>query len=220
WEGASFKEMSFDDIATYMGIHKQKASRVLGALKDYYGVVEKSESGFWRLTDAGKRAGKDERAAMVEILSKNQMFADLYKTFGSEQATEGAILTYIQNKYKGVDAKEVKQRFIDAKTVINEGDSDTKIAGREGSEGDIIKWLNVIQLKYTLKPPEEDISELVNRVVNEFGESDDIAIKIILEGIKENKENREVLIVLVKSLLGYAYKKYPSLILLANREKS
>ena len=192
WKKAQYNEMTFEDINTCIKLHPQKAVRVLAILRDYYGVVEKTDSGYWRLTDAGKRVVRGDLMALKEVFSKNEMFSDLYNKFGSKNVTEGVILDYIKKNYKGIDAEEVKRRLLEGRKIIKDHTiQPPELAGQKVSQDFA---LSLFQLRYALKPPSNtEIGNLVEKVVEKLSKSGDDVLKLISELMTEKKNDREEL---------------------------
>lgn len=190
WNKANYGELSYTEIGSLFGLHAQKVVRVLNILKEYYGVVEKTERGGWRLTDAGIRAAKNDYTALKEVFSKDKMFADLYATFGDGNVSNGVILNHIKKNYKGVDAEEAKLRLLDGIKIM-------KAASIQGAPNQTIQKisqdfvLSIFQLRYALKPPsDKGLENLVEKVVKKLSESNDSVLKLISELMAEKKSNK------------------------------
>ncbi len=185
WKKAGFKEMSFDDIKELTRLHQQKLVRVLGALSGKYGVIEKTDAGYWRLTDAGQRVGKDDPTGLKQVFQKDTMFAELYSKWGDKEVTPGVIRDYVERNFKGVNAKEVTKRFQQGKNIIREHTSQAQ-KNQLGSIMGGELTLTLFQLKYALNPPSnQEIRNIVRGVVKTFAESDDRVLKLISELMEE-----------------------------------
>jgi len=201
WQKAQYNEMAFKDMSSFMGLHPKKAVRVLNTLKDFYGVIEKTESGYWRLTDVGKRAVRNEHTALKEIFSKNPMFAELHNTFGSKSVTEGVILDHIRKKYKGVDVEEAKRRLLEGISIIGQNKKDGYEHPNQNMSQDFI--LPLFQLRYALKPPSnEEIENLVEKVAIGLKGSNDDVLKFISGLMIEKKKERGELVNLLDKAMS------------------
>lgn len=204
WDKAQYNEMSFNDVSSLMKLHEKKCTRVLGTLKDYYGVIEKTDQGSWRLTEAGKRVVRGDPLALKEVFSKNQMFSDLYQNFGGDRKVmDGVILEYINKSYKGVDAEEVKRRLLEGVKIIKDR---TMRRPPELTEPEVSQdfVLPLFQLRYALRPPSDaEIENLVEKVVEKLSKSSDDVLKLISELMTEKKDDRKE----VANLLDRAMKK-------------
>ncbi len=199
WQKAEYREISFGEISKFMKLHEKKAARVLNTLRDFYGIVEKSDTGSWRLTETGKRVAKHDATGLKESFSKDAMFADLMSTYGNKEVTEGVIQDYIKKRYKGVDSEEVKNRFIDAKKIIDGGHPTTTSSHISGKTvtGDTFS-LSLLRLKYILDPPtNEQISELVSHLAKTLKESNDDTLQLLAELMEEKKHDKKELANLV-----------------------
>jgi len=203
WDKAQYKNMSFSEISEFMNLHPHKATRVLSVLRDYYGVVEQTEDKLWRLTDTGKRIAKNDVIAMKEVFSKNPMFSDLLNRYIDTDVTQGAILDYIKDNYKGCDAVEVRKRLNDGIEIIKKHSVKTS---PEQSVKEVSPELAipVFQLLYALKPPtDKEIENLVEKVAKVLSESNDDVLKLISDLMLEKKKDKKELL----KLLDRAMKK-------------
>lgn len=203
WEKAQYNEVSFKEISSFMKVHEKKAVRILNALQDFYGVVEKTPSNNWRLTDAGKRLVKNDSLALKEVFTKNPMFAELYNNFGNKQVTEGVILDYIRKKYKYVDVEEVKRRLMEGLEIIKKGSQQKHQEHADVSiKQDSI--LPLFQLRYALKPAtREEIEALAIKVEKILEDSGDDTLKLLAELMQEKRKDHGEL----ANLLDKAMKK-------------
>jgi hypothetical protein len=166
--------------------------RVLGILKDYYGVVEKTDSGYWRLTDVGKRAGRGDPMALKEVFSKNEMFSDLYSEFGDKDVMPSVMLDYIKKNYRGTDAEEVKGRLLEGIKIIKDHPAQSHEQANQEVSQDFT--LPIFQLRYALRPPSDaEIDHLVGKVVENLSKSDDDVLKFISKlMIKKETDRKEL----------------------------
>jgi len=193
WDNVQYNEVSFKHIKSLMKLHEQKCVRVLGVLKDYYGVLEQTDAGYWRLTEAGRGVAKDDPSALKEVFSKDSMFSDLYQTFGDRNVMESVILDYIEKNYKGIDAEEATQRFLDGMQKIKEH-STQKSPGSGDKELLLDFVLSLFQLKYALTPPsDKEMGKLVDKVVEKLSKTNDDTLKLIAELMSEEKNSNEKL---------------------------
>src|SRR3989344_8412088 len=74
WKEAQGSDMSFDDIVEYTGFHQKKVVRILNALRDAYRIVEKTDSGEWRLTHIGKGVVDNNSTSLEEMFTAHFIF--------------------------------------------------------------------------------------------------------------------------------------------------
>ena len=110
--------MAFSEMRDYMGLEKGSDLAVSGALNKY-GLAEKDQSGYWRLTDLGKRVTQKDGVAMKEALERIPIFKDLSSRFWDQEVTPGVVEQHIRSKYKkGEYAIEIVRQFLEAKELI------------------------------------------------------------------------------------------------------
>lgn len=200
WDKAHYKEASYAEMSRFMGLSTPKGIRVLAMLRDFYGVIEKTEIGNWRLTDAGKRVARNDSMALKEAFSKNLMFADLYNNFGNKNVTEGVILAYIRKNFKGVDAEETKNRLMEGLNIIKQAKKDVPELGPTIIEND--NALSLLRLKYALKPPSKnEIEVLADSVIKILKTSTDDTLKLLSELMHEKRTNNEELLNLLNKAI-------------------
>jgi hypothetical protein len=200
WEQAHDSDMSFRDISEYMGVHPQKAVRVLSILEKSYGIIEKTEHGFYRLTTNGKLIAQNNFIALKETFSKDSMFNELLNNFLGKNVTDGALLEYIRKNYKYVDSEEIKQRLIDGMKIIQSVSGGIPTQKTDAS----VSALALFQLKYALNPPtEKEMEFLVTGAAISLKDSGDDVLKLIADLMLEKKKDKKEL----ASLLDRAMKK-------------
>jgi hypothetical protein len=210
YDSAGDKSMSFQELAEFMKLPKGISTPVVGAIKDYQ-LIEKSDLG-WRVSQLGKNAIFGDIEAVKQIFTKNPILADLYNKFGDQDVTPGIIESHLRSKYKkGKNVVLIIKRFLDGLDYIKSLESGKVYKPVEEIEPrDTAKWFKVIQLKYALNPsPKEEISKLADMVAKEFENVDDVALNTLSNSIKENKNNKEVLTILVDNLIKIAREEYP-----------
>lgn len=203
--------MSFSEMIESMKLKKGISTPTVGALYSY-GLIEKVGNIGWKVSELGKMGVLGDANSVKEAFEKNVIFRNLSMQFGDKQITSGIIVDYLKKQYKkGENVVLITNRFIEAMNFIN---SLKKNAPKQKeieavSSKDTAKWFKVIQLKYALKPPKEEISKLADIVAQEFENIDNTALKTLGRSIKENKNNKEILIVLVNNLIQIANEEYP-----------
>ena len=201
---------SFGAMAEAMEIKKAWATKAFGELSDDYGLIEKVDSG-WRVSGLGRRVVEREKSAVIEVLLKNKKMLELYDKFKDESVTKEFIEDYVKKKKTFITASLVADRFLEAINYINKLEVEGKPSPPPEPKAE---WFSVIQLKYALTPPkQEEISDLANEVAEGLKKNEDASIRILSNRIKQNLENRSVLITLVDSIVDILSEKYPILVL-------
>jgi hypothetical protein len=196
--------MSFSEISGHMGLQKGSDTPAMGALS-FYGFVEQSEGG-WRISTLGKKAINGEKESVRTAFEKVNLFRELSSQFGGKNVSTGLIMDYLKKRYrKGENVnKLIAERFLDGMEYISNlssGNQQTKHTETiEKSSNNII---NLIELKYALKPAEGvDIETLASKVHENFKNNSNHSVKVLSENINKSKKNKEALKVLVDSLLA------------------
>ena len=117
YEKIGDKTMTFDEMRVSMNVSRGACKAASGALAQY-GLAEKKYRG-WSLTDLGKRAAKKENLAIKAAFERISIYKDLSSHFWDTETTPGIIEQHIKSRYKkGEYAKEIVNRFLDAKIFI------------------------------------------------------------------------------------------------------
>lgn len=193
--------MSFSEISDYMGLQKGSNAPVIGALSSY-GFLEQGGGG-WKVSELGKRAINGEKEAIRSAFEKIDLFRELSSEFGGKNASLGLIEDYLKKKYrKGENVKIITQRF-------SEGMDYIKLSGPEKPqevqtmEKPSSKIIDLIELKYALKPAEQkDTETLAMKIYESFKDNPNKGVKVLAENIKKNKKNNAALRALVESVLA------------------
>jgi len=200
YDNVGDKSMSFREMTTFMKLPKGISTPAIGAISAYH-LIEKSNLG-WRVSDLGKNAIFNDVNSVKEAFTKNPIFADLYEKFGDKEVTAGIIENYIKSKYKkGGGVAVIINRFLEGLEYINglKGGKQFKSIETKQTNIDIT---NLLKLKYALNPPKkEEISKLAVTVSKDLESIEDISIKTISKSITKNKENSDVLNVLINNVL-------------------
>ncbi len=213
YEKAGDKTMSFSEMAEYMKLQKGSSTPAVGAVYEY-GLIERSGIG-WKVSELGKDAIGGNRESVKEAFEKNTIFRDLSIQFGDKEITEGILIEYLRRKYKkGGNVFLIAKRFMEGLQYIKSLES-SRTPAESIEPRDEAKWFKVIQLKYSLNPTKE-ISKLADDVAEEFENVNDVALKTLAKSIKENKNNKEVLTVLIDNLIQISRREYKSEILQAD----
>lgn len=208
------KNITFEDLAKSMSIQTGALVRISNSFKEY-GLLEQTEIG-WKVTDLGRRAVSNDKAALKEAFEKNDIFKELSGLFWDKDISENIVFDYLKKKYKkGENVKIITDRFLKGREYIKsiEGEN-IFIPPQEGARADTSKIIKLIKLKYALNPPkEEEIDNLVEDIIKELRESNIISIKVLTESIDKNKtkEKRAVLSVLIDNIIGILSEDYPEL---------
>ncbi len=218
YDNAGTKTMSFAEMTNYMKLQKASSTPVVGALYEY-GLIERSGIG-WRLSELGMLAVKGDKEAVKEAFEKNPIFRDLSIEFFDKEITEGIVIDYLRKKYKkGENVFLIAKRFLEAIQYIK-GLSNLDVRGKAERDRSLAesvdtgKWFKLIQLKYALDPPSEsEIDNLVDAVADELSNDSDVSIKTLAISVRENKNDRNSLKLLIDNIVKILSQKYPNLIL-------
>lgn len=184
--------MAFSEMRDSMGLEKGADLAVSGALNKY-GLAEKDPSGYWRITDLGKRVAQEDGVAMKEALERVPIFKDLSLKFWDQEVTPGAVEQHIRSKYKkGEYAIEIVRQFLEAKELIQQLKPKSLEAGTGGSPSS--EMFIISRMVGQLFPPEnkgkamEVLNELIKlsetHKLNKFAG--------YLEGLKTGFETKKV----------------------------
>lgn len=213
YEHAGEAEMSPEDIIKFIEVNKGFRSPAISTL-DKFGLIEKASFG-WRVSDLGKRVINGEREAIKEALERIDLFRDLLRAFGDKNVTEGVILAYLKKNYKKEDnTKPIAEKYLEAVNYLNSvtpnkvnSQSKKETSYKELNLDD--KLITLLKLKYAFYPIDEHSkTELIKELDEKFKDYDDTTIRAIISQIKENKSNKEVLKILITTLLNSLGQKY------------
>ena len=205
YEKGKNSTMSFSEMSDHMGLQKGSNTTTIGALS-FYGFVEQAEGG-WRISALGKRAINREKEATRTAFEKVNLFRELSSQFGGKDVSTGLITDYLKKKYrKGENVNRlIAERFLEGMDYIaNLGLGKSQ----NGTPLEIIekpsnKIIDLIELKYALKPAEQkDTEALAMKIYESFKDNPNKGVKILAENIKKNKKNNAALRALVESILA------------------
>ena len=213
YEKVGKKHMSYQELAGFLGLRGGSSFPVVGALSEY-GFIEKIGE-YWKVSDTGELAIKEDIPTLKHALERNPVFKDLLNQFKDKEVTPGAIENHLRKKYKKrSNVHTTVNRFLKSKSYIDSLEKEISDMISDPIEPiteeiDLTKWIKLIKLKYALNPPKEtEINKLFKEVVDVWGE-EDVAISTLSKSIEDNKENKEIQKVLIKSLIDIIVKKYP-----------
>lgn len=197
---------SIDDLCRAIGVKKAFASRMTGEFKQYE-LLDQTTSGYWFVTDLGKRTAKGDKDAILTALQNLKIFSDLYLNFKDKEVTRGVIEDYLRKKWNGYNSNLVATRYLDVMNHIRaSGEIPESLKKPQISE-------NIIKLKYALNPPpENEIDMLIDAIYDEFKENPDTAIKTLVKSLKNSKGNKEHIKLLFENIIEILSKDYPSLV--------
>lgn len=194
---------SFGDMNKTMDITIAFAKRASGEFKQY-GLLDKTTGGYWFVTDLGKRAVNGDQGAVLEVLQKLEIFADLYLAFKDQNITRGVIEDYLKKKWKGFNAALVASRYMDVLNHIKSLAPEKELANKPAFNE------KIIQLKYALNPPTgNEIPILVDNIFEEFKNDNNSAIRTLVKSMRENKGKTENLRLLFDNFLAILSERYP-----------
>lgn len=214
--------MTFSDFTQFLGLNTAQASPLLGVLSTDYGLLER-EDGNWKLSELGIQVANKDIVAITESFERNSIFKDLSRRFQDKSVTPGVINDHIKKTYKkGQNVYLITERFLESLTYINSlkgnlSQSQQRII-RKG-EFDSAKWFKVIQLQYALNPEQMDIDKMIDIVADDLRDDEDVAIRTLAESMKENKDHKDVLKILINNLVNIVSKKHPNQILELGKKK-
>lgn len=184
--------MTFSEMRDFMGLEKGADLAVSGALNKY-GLAEKDQSGYWRITDLGKRVAQKDGIAMKEALERVPIFKDLSSKFWDQEVTSGAVEQHIRSRYKkGEYATEIVKQFLEARELIKRLKPKPLEAGIGVSPNS--EMLIISRMVGQLFPPENKgkAMEVLNELIK-LSEAHELKkFAGFLEGLKMGFESRKV----------------------------
>lgn len=218
YENYGNQVISAYEIRETLNLPKMSASPLIGILKEY-GLI-KAEGNQWVISDLGKRIAEGDREAMLESLKLNSIFKNLINNYGDKDVSPGVIITFLRNNYrKGENALEIAKRYLETMEFISQSNKSKNVVLEDKSEGDISKWIKVIQLDFAVNPI-KDYSKLLDDVITELKTDKDPIINSLAQSLSENKDKPEVLKALIDNLAKIAHQKYPKIIIYEVEKKT
>jgi hypothetical protein len=204
---------SFEGMADAMAMSTAHARKAFGEMKGY-GLIEQEGDG-WRVSELGEQAIKGEKEAIIDVLRTNKIMDSVYSELKDKPCDKDYIEDFIRKKrfaYK-INTSLVADRFLEAIRYINELKAKSLPEVTEAKQEEFKPiFFKIIQLKYALepKPTEHEQKELVEEVCKELKDTDDIAIKLLVEHLSkaENGISRKAI---ADSLFDIMLKKYTHL---------
>lgn len=221
YKGSKGKSVSTKDLQNFMDLKTGALSPIIGVLMNDYGFLEKDDLGGYLISTLGLNAIKGDKTAIREAFERNNLMRELSRKFFDKEVTQGLIEDFLKKKYKmGADVVKVTQRFLEGCNYIkglSTSISDDKSMISSNIEYSIQKSeqqvniqdvIKLIKLKYAINPPKEnEISNLAESLNKAFTNIKDEAIRTLIKKIRENKEKKEILNVLVDSVISIIFDK-------------
>ena len=214
--------MPFSEAMKLMGVSTDYGKVFVKGFKDY-GLMEQTKNGFWKITDLGIKCLNGDYDSIKQAFVKVPVFDQLMSTFGEGKYTPEAVKESLKRQYHKSDnyVRIAVERFLAGKKYldgIEKGEKAPTELEVSMDAVDSLKALKIIQLSYALNPPtEKDIESLVDEVYDQLKSDQNPAIRTLAESMKENKKNKQNLVLLFENIKKILSEKYPTLI---NKEKN